>query len=143
MVEAHIFINNTDIGCLRCRNLGRKNKKGETLYEALYVHPLHVFKFRVTHKRESGAEALLGKAMTLLSHRKSRFFGFEGAKVNCEDNIKCIRTSDLPKRYREPFLTWMNGQTCISTKDGEMAVFLDDLDRWLQSQINGTTPVFD
>jgi hypothetical protein len=143
MVEAHLFVNGVNIGCVRCRNTLRWTKRGATIYDVLYVHPVHNFTFKVSHKRDLGVESLYGKVLTKLARLKQRFFSFPKDIVVHEEGGALVRFKDIPSRYRNPFTEWMSGQTGMKTEDGEMAVFMDDLERWLKMQVCGARPVFD
>ena len=143
MVEAHFFVNGMNIGAVRCRNTRRCTKRGDAVYEVLHVHPLHKFKFKVSHKRDLGVESLYVKVLTKLIHMKQRYFSIPKGVIMYTDNGALVRTSDVPPRYRKPFLAWMNGQTGTTAPDGSICVFLYDLQRWLKLQLCGQHPAFD
>jgi hypothetical protein len=139
MVEAHLFINATDIGCLRCRNTGKTNGASQHVYEVIFVHPVYTFQFSVGHYREAGVVRLMARVFSRLADEMRAFFNVPHEKV--QDGM--IAVGDIPACYKDKFVEWMEGQTCGTTSDGQIGVFVTDLQRWVNMQVNGTNPGFD
>ena len=59
-----------------------------------------------------------------------------------ESPMRVIRVDDIPTRYSEAFMGWMRGQTGTRVEE-DLAVYLEDLERWLALQFSGTPTYFD
>lgn len=104
--------------------------------------PEVLFQAHVTHNRGDGALVLVSKATKELAEKVEEFYSVPKDKVLDLHGMMCVPADDIPQRYRKEFMEWMSGQTCME-HNGKVAIYLHDLERWLQHKRSGAHLYFD
>ena len=71
-----------------------------------------------------------------------RFYSIPQDKIVRVGKTECIRCEDIPKRYDKAFGKWYGVQTG-TVIDGKTAIFVYDLQRWIDWEVAGVVPMFD
>ena len=131
------------IAQIEIQNKGKDDKQaGSYVYDVLYRRGTLIMRFTLTHVRVEGVTKLLKKVMGRIEREVKKHYAIPMNKVIRHGNIDCIKSSDIPQRYAKPFGKWIVGQTC-AVIDGECAIYLHDLQRWIDWEVAGVVPMFD
>jgi hypothetical protein len=115
---------------------------GEFTYDVNYTKGKMVLNFTVKHIRLEGMAKLLMILAKKIQRETKKFYRIPKDKIVKQGKTKLIKMDDIPANYRDRFASWMNGQTGTMIR-GKMAVYLDDLERWVDWEVAGVTPFFD
>lgn len=138
MLRIDVRTQNKKIGRIEVLNLGRKHGKA-TKYAVTYKIPNGLkIEFDVYHIRCDGAIKLLALVSAKLFEEVNKFFSLPTDKI--EDGM--IRCKDIPERYKKAF----NKYSPVNTGgyiDGDMAMYVHDIEGWLTMMRNGIVPMWD
>ena len=115
---------------------------GRFVYNVTYTKGSMVLKFTVKHVRVEGIAKLLVILAKKIQGETKKYYTIPADKIVKKGKMRLIRMTDIPKNYSEEFGMWMNGQTCGMIR-GKVAVYLEDLERWIAWHVAGVTPFFD
>ena len=115
---------------------------GKFVYNVVYTKGKMVLSFTVKHVRVEGIAKLLVILAKKIQVETKKFYRIPVDKIVSLGKTKVVRIEDIPENYRDRFAEWMTGQTGTMVK-GKLAVYLEDLERWVAWEVAGVTPFFD
>lgn len=142
MLTIDIRTQSKEIAKIEATCKSKDRHTGKFVYNVTYTKGSMVLNFTVRHVRVEGIAKLLVILAKKIQSETKKFYRIPTDKIVKQGKTKVVRIDDIPENYRDEFGKWMHGQTGTMIR-GKMAIYLDDLERWVAWQVAGVTPFFD